>query len=73
MIGRTRALQWLENISYCWNVSIEHKYNTEKIRFGQHNLPVDGFQRENYTVYQFICVAKSLYLYFKKKHQILFS
>ena len=49
MIGQNCVLQW----SYCQNVSIEHKYNPEDIRFGQHNLPVDGFCRENYTVYQF--------------------
>ena len=40
MIGQTRALQWLEFVSYCQNISIEQKYNTKEIRFGQHNLPV---------------------------------
>ena len=48
-----QAHEWLEFISYCQNISIEHKYNTGEIRLGQHSLPVDGFCKENSTVYQF--------------------
>jgi G:T-mismatch repair DNA endonuclease (very short patch repair protein)/DNA-directed RNA polymerase subunit RPC12/RpoP len=47
------AWTWLEHISQTNNIKIEHKYNGGEYRVGQHNLPVDGFYREEKTIFQF--------------------
>jgi G:T-mismatch repair DNA endonuclease (very short patch repair protein) len=47
------AWTWLEYISKTRNIHIEHKYNGGEYRVGQHNLPVDGFYRQEKTVFQF--------------------
>jgi G:T-mismatch repair DNA endonuclease (very short patch repair protein) len=47
------AWTWLEYISQRDGIKIEHKYNGGEHRVGQHNLPVDGFYREEKTIFQF--------------------
>ena len=47
------ANEWLEFNAHVTKTHIRHKYNQGEIYLGQHALPVDGFCKENNTVYQF--------------------
>ena len=47
------SYEWLEYMSQKLKQHITHKYNQGEIRLGQHNLPVDGFQKQSNTVFQF--------------------
>ena len=47
------ANEWLEFNAHMTKTHIRHKYNQGEIYLGQHALPVDGFCKENNTVYQF--------------------
>ena len=51
--GSKSAHGWLEWESRQRGVHIRHQHNGGEVRVGDRNLPVDGFQAESSTIYQF--------------------
>ena len=47
------AIEWLEWVAYNERIHIRHQLNNTEKRIGDRKLPVDGFNVETQTVYQF--------------------
>ena len=51
--SRRMADEWLAWEEYNRGISIRHRLNNVEKRIGRRRLPVDGFQSESSTVFQF--------------------
>ena len=47
------AIEWLEWVAYKERIHIRHQLNNTEKRIGDRKLPVDGFNAQTQTVYQF--------------------
>ena len=47
------AIEWLEWVAHQDRIHIRHQLNNTEKRIGDRKLPVDGFNVESQTVYQF--------------------
>ena len=47
------AIEWLEWLAYKERIHIRHQLNNTEKRIGDRKLPVDGFNAQTQTVYQF--------------------
>jgi hypothetical protein len=52
MYGK-QAREWLEYTAHSNKIHIQHKHNAKEMRLGQKRYAVDGWDKENNTVYQF--------------------